>query len=236
MTDNRTKALEDALQAFVDEVTVPEKHCSCHIAPPCGWCAEHSYMAEAVENARALLADSQPAQPVAVKDAARVLRGGEVVVVDGQAYSLRDLVDASYAMVKGLGSKNPGSDMPPWFYSGSPYADQIKALGVQPIPVPENFSAEWLSQSKPGPSQGPAIWQHYTMALDAVDDRISIKNAALILLDAMRAGLDPFDASYPTIEALAVKHAGNRGDGVIQLEIAEEFFTAALRAIAEAQK
>lgn len=123
-------------------------------------------------------------QPITVQDAARVMRGGEVVVVDGHAYNLRDLADASYATVKGLGSKNPGFDMPMWFFTGSPYADQIKALGVQPMPVPDDFCAEYLPQSNPGPSRCPAIWQHYTMALDAVDDRISIQNAALILLDA----------------------------------------------------
>ena len=69
-------------------------------------------------------------------------------------------------------------------------------------------------------------------AMRAALKPITAQDAALILLDAVRDGLDPFDASYPPIEALAVKHAGNMGDGVIQLEIAEEFFTAALRAIA----
>lgn len=96
----------------------------------------------------------------ALEDTPRVLRGGEVVVVDGQAYNLRALVKASYAMVKELGSKNPGFDMPPWFFSGSPYAEQIKALGVQPIPIPENFTAEYLPQSTPGWSRRPPIWQH----------------------------------------------------------------------------
>ena len=56
MTD-RMNALESALKVFVDEIVVPDRDCSCHLAPPCNWCVEHSYMAEAVENARALLAD-----------------------------------------------------------------------------------------------------------------------------------------------------------------------------------
>ena len=68
-------------------------------------------------------------------------------------------------------------------------------------------------------------------ALDVLP--LTVQDAAMVLLEAMKGGLDPLDACDPAIEALAVKHAGNRGDGVIQLEIAEEFFTAALRAIAE---
>ena len=62
---------------------------------------------------------------------------------------------------------------------------------------------------------------------------ITVQDAARVLLGAMeRSKIDPFDASNLEIENLAIKHAGNRGDGVAQLEIAEEFFKAALRAIA----
>ena len=62
---------------------------------------------------------------------------------------------------------------------------------------------------------------------------LTVQDAARVLLETVKGGLDPFDACNPEIEALAVKHAGNMGVGVIQLEIAEEFFKAALRAIAE---
>ena len=71
---------------------------------------------------------------------------------------------------------------------------------------------------------------------DRAVDGVSVQDAARVLLDAVNGGLDPLDACDPAIEALAVKHSGNRGDGVTQLEIAEEFFTAALRAIAEGRE
>ena len=62
---------------------------------------------------------------------------------------------------------------------------------------------------------------------------VTVQEAAKVLLDAfMRKDIDPLDAVDPQIEALAIKHSGNRGDPVIQLEIAEEFFCAALRSIA----
>lgn len=58
------------------------------------------------------------------------------------------------------------------------------------------------------------------------------QDAARVLLAAIQSKqIDPFDASDLVVEALAVKHAGNRGDAVAQLEIAEQFFAAALRAI-----
>jgi len=61
----------------------------------------------------------------------------------------------------------------------------------------------------------------------------TVQDAARVLLDAVKSGaVDPFDATDLAIEALAVRYAGNRGDGVMQLEIGETFFRAALRAIA----
>lgn len=76
-------------------------------------------------------------------------------------------------------------------------------------------------------------------AEEARTDAITPAQAAKVLLDMMTERpqkIDPFDAIDPTIEALAHKHAGNRGDGVIQLEIAEEFMIAALRTIAQEDK
>lgn len=65
---------------------------------------------------------------------------------------------------------------------------------------------------------------------------VTVREAARVLLDAfMRKDIDPLDAVDPQIEALAIKHSGNRGDPVIQLEIAEEFFCAALRSIAASE-
>ena len=69
--------------------------------------------------------------------------------------------------------------------------------------------------------------------LYAAPQPLTVQDAARVLLETVKGGLDPFDACNPEIEALAVKHAGNMGDGVIQLEIAEEFFKAALLAISE---
>ena len=62
---------------------------------------------------------------------------------------------------------------------------------------------------------------------------ITVQDAARLLLGAMEMSkINPFDALTPDIEELAVKRAGNRGDVVAQLEIAEEFFRTALRTIA----
>ena len=66
---------------------------------------------------------------------------------------------------------------------------------------------------------------------------ITVQEAAEVLLAKMKGReIDPFDATNPDIEAMAARFAGNRGDGVMQLEIAETFFRAALRAIAAMQK
>lgn len=63
---------------------------------------------------------------------------------------------------------------------------------------------------------------------------VTVQDAARALVAAVNAGaIDPFDCTDLSVEALAIKHAGNRRDGVGQLEIAEEFFVAALTAIAE---
>jgi len=65
---------------------------------------------------------------------------------------------------------------------------------------------------------------------------VTVREAARVLLDAfMRKDIDPLDEVDNQIEALAIKHSGNRGDPVIQLEIAEEFFCAALRSIAASE-
>ena len=59
-----------------------------------------------------------------------------------------------------------------------------------------------------------------------------VAEAAKVLLDAANNGLDLFDIDGPNdLEGLAVKWSGNRGDAVIQLEIAEEFMREALRAL-----
>lgn len=65
---------------------------------------------------------------------------------------------------------------------------------------------------------------------------VTLQDAAKTILALFVGGaIDPFDSTDLAVEALAIKHAGNRRDGVGQLEIAEEFFVAALTAIAEGQ-
>lgn len=59
---------------------------------------------------------------------------------------------------------------------------------------------------------------------------VSVQEAARVLLDAANSGLDLFPVDGDNeLEGLAIKWSGNRGDGVIQLEIAEEFMRESLR-------
>lgn len=73
-------------------------------------------------------------------------------------------------------------------------------------------------------------------AINAPAGPVTVSEAAKVLLANVDfRNIDPFDACDPEVEALAVKYAGNRGDAVMQLEIAEEFFRAALRSLAEGE-
>jgi hypothetical protein len=75
----------------------------------------------------------------------RVLRDSRnnLLKVDNEFYSLSELVDKVYEIVK-LHSSNPAFDMPSWFYSGSYYADEIKKLDVSPIETPSEFVPEFV--------------------------------------------------------------------------------------------
>lgn len=88
----------------------------------------------------------------------RVFRGGSLLLIDGHFYSLSDCVDLAYNAVVYSGSKNPAFDMPPWFYSGSPYADAILALGVMRVKPPEAFQAEFVPKSALGWAARPPAW------------------------------------------------------------------------------
>jgi len=45
-----------ALDALMEVTEPPERNCSCHINPPCGWCVEYEMVAIEHKRARATLA------------------------------------------------------------------------------------------------------------------------------------------------------------------------------------
>jgi hypothetical protein len=91
----------------------------------------------------------------------RVIRGGSTIIVDGVGYDLRDCSERSYALVVEAGSNNPAFDMPGWFFSGSPYAEQIKALGAAIVAIPDDFRPEWVPDLGKLWSSREAIWDTY---------------------------------------------------------------------------
>jgi hypothetical protein len=64
------------------------------------------------------------------------------IQANGKWFSLSDLKDAVFAKLKSSGSDNTAFDAPPWFYSGSPYADAICALGCAEVEAPKEYSVE----------------------------------------------------------------------------------------------
>ena len=61
---------------------------------------------------------------------------------NGKWYSLHALADKAFAIVKASGSNNPAFDAPPWFYTGSPYADAIVNLGCKEVTEPPVYQVE----------------------------------------------------------------------------------------------
>ena len=111
----------------------------------------------------------------------RVKRGGSWIVIDDErAYALSELVQKTYEMTIAAGSDNPGFDMPAWFFTGSPYAEQIEALGCTLCDVPKDFLAEYVPDlGKVWRSRRP-LWECYATlaALDPAPDH-SDWNAAI---------------------------------------------------------
>lgn len=66
------------------------------------------------------------------------------ICANGKWYTLYALVDNAFDIVKSSGSNNPAFDMPPWFYTGSPYADAIVNLGCAEVPAPSIYMVECL--------------------------------------------------------------------------------------------
>lgn len=112
-------------------------------------------------------------------EAVRVLRGGEWVVVGKRAYRLRDLSDATYRMVKDMGSNNPGFDMPAWFFSGSPFGAQIEALGCEAHEIPDNFRPEYLPRLEKAWAARASIFDRYAAGDDGADLVRAAEAAAL---------------------------------------------------------
>jgi hypothetical protein len=78
----------------------------------------------------------------------KVLRGGNTIVVGDVSFGLSRLVDGAFEEAKTYGPENPGFHMPEWFYSESPYSEQIIALAkrhnIEPVPIPDGFLPEYV--------------------------------------------------------------------------------------------
>lgn len=59
--EQQRDALREALEFLMEMSEPPEKHCTCHLSPPCGWCVDFGGVSEAHENARAILTATAPA-------------------------------------------------------------------------------------------------------------------------------------------------------------------------------
>ena len=73
-----------------------------------------------------------------------VIRGykyDNLIVVDDYAYDLKRLYDAAYQRC--VNSGGTAFDMPPFFYTGSPYGKEIKTLaktaGIEPQEIPSDM-------------------------------------------------------------------------------------------------
>ena len=91
----------------------------------------------------------------------RVIRGGIHICIDGTFYLLHDLTRAADKKLEAAGIKYPGSHRPPFFRSGSPYADALLTLGVSPVTLPNEFVAEHvphLDKPLPGFEKSDKIW------------------------------------------------------------------------------
>ena len=132
----------------------------------------------------------------ACKGRVRVKREGSWVVIDDErAYALSELAQKTYEMTIAAGSNNPGFDLPAWFFTGSPYAEQIEALGCTPCEVPKNFRAEYIPDlGKVWRARRP-LWECYATlaalepAPDHSDWNAAIEAAAKVI-DARKSVLE----------------------------------------------
>lgn len=89
------------------------------------------------------------------------------LVVDGKWYWLQDVADAAYKKLKAAGSSNPAFDMPPLFFTGSPYGDAVHRLGCTEVRPPKTYRVEYVPHGgrKPWRAISP-IWPE-VFGLDA---------------------------------------------------------------------
>jgi hypothetical protein len=64
------------------------------------------------------------------------------ICANSKWFLLDDLVDTVFEQIKAWGSNNPAFDAPGWFYTESPYADEIVALGCAEINPPKEYRIE----------------------------------------------------------------------------------------------
>lgn len=78
----------------------------------------------------------------------KVLRGGDTIVIGEISFGLSKLTEIAFEEAKVYGPENPAFHMPGWFYSESPYGEQIVALakrhGVEPFRIPDGFQPEYV--------------------------------------------------------------------------------------------
>ena len=63
---------------------------------------------------------------------------------NGKWFLMADILESTFSTIEKAGSNNPAFDSPPWFYSGSPYADAICALGCAETDAPEEYLVEYV--------------------------------------------------------------------------------------------
>ena len=109
-------------------------------------------------------------EPAPNAGAVKVKRGGKWIVVDGKAYDLRDCTEVAAELTRKSGSNNIAFDMFPWFFTGSPYADQIIDLGVTPQAVPDDFIAEYIPDLGKVWRSRQTIWETYIRTAETTPD------------------------------------------------------------------
>jgi len=60
--DARLAEAVEAVKFLMEMSEPPERNCSCHSSPPCGWCTEYAGITEAHEYAASFLAKQEPSQ------------------------------------------------------------------------------------------------------------------------------------------------------------------------------
>ena len=86
----------------------------------------------------------EAADIAAVMAMLEVRRGGDHILVGGRFFLLRDLLEAVEVKLRAVGLKSLSGQRPPFFYTGSPYAEAIINLGVSEVGRPQCFQVEYV--------------------------------------------------------------------------------------------